>query len=81
MLINTNPDTDEKLAILSHDSRYDLACACAKREEEHRTRSKDNKWIYPKNWDYPAFTSALIREELVRQTFPENIPSRPMTNF
>jgi predicted DNA-binding helix-hairpin-helix protein len=36
-----------KLSVLSQDSRYDLACACATREEEHRRRSADNKWIYP----------------------------------
>jgi len=46
-LIKKNPDTTEKLAILSRDSRYDLACACATREDEHRQRSKEGKWIYP----------------------------------
>lgn len=40
-------NTAEKLTVLSRDSQYDLACACATREEEHRRRSKDNKWIYP----------------------------------
>lgn len=40
-------DTAEKLNILSRDSQYDLACACATREQEHRRRSPDNKWIYP----------------------------------
>ncbi|MFH1692493.1 MAG: radical SAM protein [Candidatus Omnitrophota bacterium] len=40
-------DVDEKLTILSQDSRYDLACACAVRPEEHRHRSKDDKWVYP----------------------------------
>jgi predicted DNA-binding helix-hairpin-helix protein len=39
--------TSEKLNILSRDSRYDLACACAPREDEHRRRSEDHKWIYP----------------------------------
>ena len=47
VLIKKNPDTSEKLSILSRDSQYDLACACATREDEHRRRSKDNKWIYP----------------------------------
>ncbi|MFH1440717.1 MAG: helix-hairpin-helix domain-containing protein [Candidatus Omnitrophota bacterium] len=47
MIIKKNPDTNEKLAVLSQDSRYDLACACATRDDEHRRRSKDNKWIYP----------------------------------
>jgi predicted DNA-binding helix-hairpin-helix protein len=32
---------------LARDSRYDLACACATRPDEHRRRSSDNKWIYP----------------------------------
>jgi hypothetical protein len=40
-------DTTEKLKILSQDSRYDLACACATRDDEHRRRSRDDKWIYP----------------------------------
>ena len=40
-------DTEEKLEVLSRDSQYDLACACATRENEHRRRSQDNKWIYP----------------------------------
>ncbi len=42
-----SPDTTEKLAILSQDSQYDLACACATRDDEHRRRSRDDKWIYP----------------------------------
>ncbi len=40
-------DTEEKLKILSQDSRYDLACACAPRDDEHRRRSKNDQWIYP----------------------------------
>ncbi|MFA5094301.1 MAG: helix-hairpin-helix domain-containing protein [Candidatus Omnitrophota bacterium] len=40
-------DTLEKLATLSRDSRYDLACSCATAENEHRRRSRDDKWIYP----------------------------------
>ena len=47
MIIKRTPDTEEKLAILSRDSRYDLACACAPRDDEHRRRSKEDKWIYP----------------------------------
>lgn len=47
MLISKTLDTQEKLKILSQDSRYDLACACGTRPEEHRLRSKDDKWIYP----------------------------------
>lgn len=47
MLIKKTPDTTEKLAILSRDSKYDLACACGTKQDEHRKRSGDNKWIYP----------------------------------
>jgi predicted DNA-binding helix-hairpin-helix protein len=47
VLIKKNPDTSEKLSILSRDSQYDLACACATAEDEHRRRSQDNKWVYP----------------------------------
>lgn len=47
LTIRRTPDVHEKLAILSRDSQYDLACACATRPEEHRRRSKDGKWIYP----------------------------------
>jgi predicted DNA-binding helix-hairpin-helix protein len=42
------PDTRDKLMILSQDSQYDLACACGtKNPEEHRSRSEDDRWIYP----------------------------------
>ena len=47
MHIKKTQDTTAKLALLSQDSRYDLACACATAPEEHRRRSKDNTWIYP----------------------------------
>lgn len=38
---------EEKLAYLSADSRFDLACACASRPDEHRRRSSRGRWIYP----------------------------------
>lgn len=41
------PDTIEKLTILSRDSQYDLACACATAKNEHRRRSPEGKWVYP----------------------------------
>ncbi|MHC4926907.1 MAG: radical SAM protein [Planctomycetota bacterium] len=41
------PDTIEKLKILSADAQYDLACACGTKEDEHRKRGDDGKWIYP----------------------------------
>jgi predicted DNA-binding helix-hairpin-helix protein len=47
MIITKTPDTTEKLALLSRDSQYDLACACATGKDEHRQRSRDDKWIYP----------------------------------
>lgn len=47
ILIKKTPDTAEKLAILSRDSQYDLACSCGTNDDEHRRRSKDDKWIYP----------------------------------
>jgi predicted DNA-binding helix-hairpin-helix protein len=47
LTIKKTPDTSEKLAILSRDSQYDLACACGTNYDEHRRRSKDHKWIYP----------------------------------
>jgi len=40
-------DVADKLAVLSRDSRYDLACACCTGDEEHRRRSNDGRWIYP----------------------------------
>ncbi len=39
--------TQEKLAILSQDSQYDLACACGATDEDRRHRSRDDRWIYP----------------------------------
>lgn len=47
IVIKNNLDASEKLDILSRDSQYDLACACATGADEHRRRSRDNKWIYP----------------------------------
>ncbi len=47
MLINTQPDTFEKLQLLSRDSQYDLACACGSTKDSHRTRGGHGKWIYP----------------------------------
>jgi predicted DNA-binding helix-hairpin-helix protein len=38
---------EEKLAILSRDAQYDLACACATGPGEHRRRSQTDQWIYP----------------------------------
>ncbi len=43
----SRPNTQEKLAILSADAQYDLACACGTSKDEHRQRSGNGKWIYP----------------------------------
>ncbi len=40
-------DVGDKLALLASDSRYDLACSCGTREDEHRRRGSDDRWIYP----------------------------------
>ena len=45
--ILTKPDTQKKLEILSADAQYDLACACATGENEHRVRGSKGRWIYP----------------------------------
>ncbi|HBG26334.1 MAG: hypothetical protein A2Y10_01765 [Planctomycetes bacterium GWF2_41_51] len=47
MLVNSKPDTFEKLQLLSRDSQYDLACACGTDKFGHRTRGGQGKWIYP----------------------------------
>lgn len=47
VLIRKSLDASEKLELLSRDSRYDLACACGGASDEHRRRSRDNRWIYP----------------------------------
>ncbi len=43
----SRPDTQRKLEILSADAQYDLACACGTREDDHRVRGAQDKWIYP----------------------------------
>ncbi|MEN6427458.1 MAG: radical SAM protein [Phycisphaerales bacterium] len=43
----SKPDTQQKLEILSDDAKYDLACACGTREDEHRRRGGEGRWIYP----------------------------------
>jgi predicted DNA-binding helix-hairpin-helix protein len=48
MLIQRAMDADEKLALLTDDSRYDLSCACGtKTGTDHRTRGSDGLWVYP----------------------------------
>jgi predicted DNA-binding helix-hairpin-helix protein len=45
--IISRPDTQKKLEILSADAQYDLACACGTKENDHRTRGAQDRWIYP----------------------------------
>lgn len=40
-------NTIEKLKILSHDSQYDLACACGSKKDDRRQRAGEGKWLYP----------------------------------
>jgi len=43
----SKPDTQQKLEILSDDAKYDLACACGTRDDEHRQRGGNGRWVYP----------------------------------
>lgn len=45
--IHKGLDARDKLAILSADSQYDLACACCSNEADRRKRSDNDKWVYP----------------------------------
>lgn len=47
MFIQKQSSILEKLSLLSRDSQYDLACACATAKNEHRKKSKDGTWVYP----------------------------------
>ena len=47
MLAVSKPDTFTKLQLLSHDSQYDLACACGTDKSGHRNRGSNGRWIYP----------------------------------
>jgi predicted DNA-binding helix-hairpin-helix protein len=40
-------DTQHKLEILADASRFDLACACGTKQDDHRTRGPEGKWLYP----------------------------------
>ena len=45
--IVSQPNTQEKLEILSADAQYDLACACGTSKDDHRKRGGEGRWIYP----------------------------------
>ena len=47
MLIKKSLDTISKLRRLTHDSQYDLACACGVNNDDRRRRSAQDTWIYP----------------------------------
>lgn len=52
-------DTGEKLQVLSGDSRYDLACACGTRRDEHRRRGPAGNWLYPVTLPQGGYTFLL----------------------
>lgn len=52
-------DTIEKLKVLSEDSRYDLACACGTRRDEHRKRGPEGRWLYPVSLPQGGYTVLL----------------------
>ncbi|MDR0994421.1 MAG: radical SAM protein [Verrucomicrobiota bacterium] len=45
--IQTAPDLEEKLSILSSDAQYDLSCACGSQKDDRRRRGLDDHWLYP----------------------------------
>jgi predicted DNA-binding helix-hairpin-helix protein len=61
--ILTQPDTQRKLEILSADAQYDLACACATGESEHRVRGSKGQWIYPVT--LPSGGSSVLFKTLI----------------
>ncbi|MCL1909897.1 MAG: radical SAM protein [Kiritimatiellaeota bacterium] len=40
-------NTIDKLALLSDDSKYDLACSCGTNELDRRKKQPDGSWLYP----------------------------------
>jgi len=40
-------DTQGKLEYLADASRFDLACACGAKTDDHRIRGPEGKWLYP----------------------------------
>lgn len=47
-MIHSAPDTQQKLSMLSNDSRYDLACACGTGDDDRRHRADGGqRWVYP----------------------------------
>ena len=70
------PDTAEKLAILSRDAQYDLACACAPRPDEHRRRSQDQKWVYPVS--LPSGGRTFLFKTLLSNTCSNNCRYCPL---
>ena len=40
-------NTFDKLALLSDDSKYDLACACGTKDDDRRKKQRDGSWLYP----------------------------------
>lgn len=61
--VKSAPDTQQKLEILSAAAQYDLACACGTREDEHRKRGTQEKWIYPVT--LPSGGSSVLFKTLI----------------
>jgi predicted DNA-binding helix-hairpin-helix protein len=76
VMIRKSPDVEEKLKILSQDSQYDLACACAPKDSEHRRRSKEDKWIYPVT--LPDGASTFLFKTLVSNKCVNNCKYCPL---
>lgn len=47
VMIQTAPDLQQKLGVLSADAQYDLSCACGSSPDDRRRRGLDNRWLYP----------------------------------
>jgi predicted DNA-binding helix-hairpin-helix protein len=61
--IFVQPDSQQKLEILSADAQYDLACACGSRPGEHRVRGSQGRWVYPVT--LPSGGSSVLFKTLI----------------
>ena len=74
-------DTQRKLEILSEDSQYDLACACASNKDERRKNTGNGKWLYPVS--LPQGGKSIIFKTLLSNTCSNDCgycPLRSETN-
>jgi predicted DNA-binding helix-hairpin-helix protein len=56
-------ETIHKLQILSEASRYDISCACATLDNEHRKKQQDGTWLYPAT--LPSGGTSLMLKTLI----------------